>query len=76
MRKAAFIPMQGQSSRNRTNKGKLYETGLSDMDFNEAADIYVINTCTVTHVSDRKSRAVIRRATRRNPWQVLVTGCL
>lgn len=33
----------------------------------EPADLYVINTCTVTHVSDRKSRQQIRRMKRENP---------
>lgn len=43
----------------------------------EPADIYIINTCTVTHVSDRKSRAVIRRAVRRRADAlVVVTGCM
>ncbi|MGE5390824.1 MAG: tRNA (N(6)-L-threonylcarbamoyladenosine(37)-C(2))-methylthiotransferase MtaB [Deltaproteobacteria bacterium] len=43
----------------------------------EPADIYIVNTCTVTHVSDRKSRAVIRRAVRRQPDAlVVVTGCM
>lgn len=44
--------------------------------FNDAADIYIINTCTVTHIGDRKSRQLIRRATKRNPDAlVVVTGC-
>jgi len=43
----------------------------------EPADVYIINTCTVTHVSDRKSRAVIRRAIRRQTDAlVVVTGCM
>lgn len=42
----------------------------------EAADLYVINTCTVTHVSDRKSRQQIRRMKRENPNAVVaVVGC-
>ena len=42
----------------------------------EKADVYVINTCTVTHLSDRKSRQYIRRAHRENPAAVIaVTGC-
>lgn len=42
----------------------------------DAADIYVINTCTVTGVSDRKARQMIRRATSSNPDAVVVvTGC-
>lgn len=51
--------------------------GYTVVDFNEAADIYIINTCTVTHVSDRKSRAMLRRAARRNPDAIVVaTGCM
>ncbi|AEG16179.1 RNA modification enzyme, MiaB family [Desulfofundulus kuznetsovii DSM 6115] len=52
------------------------ERGYKVVDFSEAADIYVINTCTVTHLGDRKSRQLIRRATRNNPHaRVVVTGC-
>ncbi len=44
--------------------------------FPEPADVYVINTCTVTHEADRQSRQVIRRAYRANPEAALiVTGC-
>ncbi len=40
------------------------------------ADIYVLNTCTVTHIADRKSRHLLRLARRRNPGAVIVaTGC-
>ncbi|WP_054691895.1 tRNA (N(6)-L-threonylcarbamoyladenosine(37)-C(2))-methylthiotransferase MtaB [Syntrophomonas palmitatica] len=43
----------------------------------EPANVYVVNTCTVTHVSDRKSRAVIRRIARRNLDAIIaVTGCM
>lgn len=43
---------------------------------NQYADVYVINTCTVTNLSDRKSRQMIRRAKRMNPESVIVvTGC-
>lgn len=46
------------------------------VDFEEVADIYIVNTCTVTNVSDRKSRQIIRRAKQINPDSVLVvTGC-
>ncbi|MGB4442800.1 MAG: radical SAM protein, partial [Dethiobacteria bacterium] len=45
-------------------------------DFNKPADIYVINTCTVTGLSDHKSRKAIRRARRRSPEAIIVaTGC-
>lgn len=51
--------------------------GYQIVDFLQAADVYVINTCTVTHVSDRKSRALIRRARKINPNAVVVAaGCL
>ena len=42
----------------------------------EEADVYVLNTCTVTHVADRKARQAVRAAKRRNPDSVIVvTGC-
>ncbi len=45
-------------------------------DFKDKADIYVINTCTVTNDADRTSRKTIRQAKRRNPEAVVVaTGC-
>ncbi len=51
--------------------------GYQLVDFDEPADIYIINTCTVTHVSDRKSRAILRRAVRRNPQaMVAAIGCM
>lgn len=51
--------------------------GYELVDFEDKADIYVINSCTVTHVSDRKSRAMIRRAVRCNPDALVVaTGCV
>src|SRR5690242_21869649 len=44
--------------------------------FEEAADCYIINTCTVTDRADWEARQLIRRANRRNPLaKVLVTGC-
>ncbi|OZM57750.1 tRNA (N(6)-L-threonylcarbamoyladenosine(37)-C(2))-methylthiotransferase MtaB [Lottiidibacillus patelloidae] len=50
--------------------------GYERSDFEKSADVYVINTCTVTNTGDKKSRQVIRRAIRRNPDAVIcVTGC-
>jgi len=43
--------------------------------FDAAADVYVINTCTVTHIADHKSRQLIRRAAARPGALVVVTGC-
>lgn len=50
--------------------------GYERKDFEKTADVYVINTCTVTNTGDKKSRQVIRRAIRKNPEAVIcVTGC-
>lgn len=52
------------------------EAGYKQKEFEQQADVYVINTCTVTNTGDKKSRQVIRRAIRRNPDAVIcVTGC-
>ncbi|MCT8139672.1 tRNA (N(6)-L-threonylcarbamoyladenosine(37)-C(2))-methylthiotransferase MtaB [Anaerobacillus sp. CMMVII] len=52
------------------------QNGYEKKDFETIADVYVINTCTVTNTGDKKSRQVIRRAVRRNPDAVIcVTGC-
>ena len=50
--------------------------GVELVDAHEAADLVVVNTCTVTSIADRKSRQAVRRARRTNPGaQILVTGC-
>jgi threonylcarbamoyladenosine tRNA methylthiotransferase MtaB len=50
--------------------------GYERVEFESTADVYVINTCTVTNTGDKKSRQVIRRAIRKNPDAVIaVTGC-
>nr|WP_309099860.1 tRNA (N(6)-L-threonylcarbamoyladenosine(37)-C(2))-methylthiotransferase MtaB [Fredinandcohnia onubensis] len=52
------------------------ESGYERTEFESTADVYVINTCTVTNTGDKKSRQVIRRAIRKNPDAVIcVTGC-
>lgn len=49
---------------------------LAVVPFEQGADIYLINTCTVTHEADRQSRQLIRRAHRANPAAaIVVTGC-
>ncbi len=46
------------------------------VDFEELADVYVVNTCTVTNMSERKSRQILRRAKEINPNSILcVVGC-
>ncbi len=50
--------------------------GYNITDFEDVADIYVINTCTVTNDADRTSRKTIRQAKRKNPKAIIVaTGC-
>lgn len=50
--------------------------GYQKVDFEQEADVYLINTCTVTNTGDKKSRQIIRRAIRKNPDAVIaVTGC-
>lgn len=54
----------------------LEQDGFSIVPFSEAADVYVINSCTVTAKTDAESRRLIRRANRLNPQaRVVVTGC-
>src|SRR5215472_1226154 len=50
--------------------------GFQQRDFGELADVYIVNTCTVTHLGDRSSRQMITQAHRRHPDALLVvTGC-
>ena len=52
------------------------EAGYETCDYEEFADVYVINTCTVTNMSERKSRQILRRAKEINPDAILcVVGC-
>lgn len=54
----------------------LQERGYKIVPFDEAADIYIVNTCTVTNIADRKSRQMLHRAKKRNPEAVVVAvGC-
>jgi threonylcarbamoyladenosine tRNA methylthiotransferase MtaB len=55
---------------------RLAEAGCLLVGVGEEADIYILNTCTVTHIADRKSRQCLRQARRRNPHALLVAlGC-
>lgn len=57
-------------------KERFIEAGYEIVQENKPADVYVINTCTVTNVADRKSRQFIRRARKMNRYaKVVVTGC-
>ena len=54
----------------------LEQAGYAIVDFTQTADVYVINTCSVTNMADRKSRQMIHRARGKNPNAVIVAaGC-
>jgi threonylcarbamoyladenosine tRNA methylthiotransferase MtaB len=58
-------------------ESRFTQAGLEQCDFDEVADVYVINTCTITDRADAESLKLARRARRRNPGaRVIMTGCL
>lgn len=57
-------------------KNQLTKIGYEEVSFEEAADIYIVNSCTVTSIADKKTRNVLRRAKKINKnGTVIVTGC-
>lgn len=57
-------------------RSSLEALGLVTVRYNDPASVYIINTCSVTHTADSKSRSAIKRAIRQNPNAlVIVTGC-
>ena len=77
-KKVAFYTLGCKVNQYETNamKQELLKEGYSIVDFEDIADIYVINTCTVTNMSDRKSRQMLRRVKNINPNAILVViGC-
>ena len=51
--------------------------GYTTVPYEEMADVYVVNTCTVTGTGDKKSMQAVRRCSRKNPKaDIVVTGCL
>jgi threonylcarbamoyladenosine tRNA methylthiotransferase MtaB len=55
---------------------KFREDGYQIVSDDDWADVYIVNTCTVTHIADCKSRHVLRAAKRRNPLAIIIaTGC-
>ena len=54
----------------------MQKAGYSIVDFDDKADIYVVNTCSVTNMADRKSRQMLHKAKKDNPDAVIVAvGC-
>ena len=75
---AAFTTLGCKVNQYETQKilESFEEAGFAVVPFNQPADVYVINTCSVTSVAESKSRYTVRRATRTNPEaKVVVTGC-
>ncbi len=78
MKKAALYTLGCKVNQYETEAmGELLKkSGYEITDFSQPADVYVINTCSVTNMGDRKSRQIIRRAKKTNPDAVIaVAGC-
>ncbi|WP_053957572.1 tRNA (N(6)-L-threonylcarbamoyladenosine(37)-C(2))-methylthiotransferase MtaB [Inediibacterium massiliense] len=78
MKKVAFYTLGCKVNQYETEAmTELFEkSGYEIVDHEDIADVYVINTCTVTNLGDRKSRQFIRRAKRKNPESLIaVVGC-
>ncbi|MGL5315084.1 MAG: tRNA (N(6)-L-threonylcarbamoyladenosine(37)-C(2))-methylthiotransferase MtaB [Peptostreptococcaceae bacterium] len=78
MKKVAFYTLGCKVNQYETEAMlEMFEKeGYTQVDSEEYADVYVINTCTVTHMSDRKSRQYIRRMKKINPDAIIaVVGC-
>lgn len=73
MKKAAFYTLGCKVNQYETEAilEMFRNNGYEIVDFEEFADVYVINTCTVTNLSDRKSRQMIRRAKKTMKTQLL-----
>lgn len=78
MKKVAFTTLGCKVNQfeTETMEGLFKARGYETVAFDQPADVYVVNTCSVTHLGERKSRQLIRRATRTSPGAtVVVTGC-
>ncbi len=76
--KVAFLTLGCKVNYYETEKmtADFIRHGFEITDFQDDADVYVINTCTVTNIADRKSRKMIHRAKKRNPNSLVVAvGC-
>ena len=76
--KVAFLTLgcKVNSYETEAMQALLTTAGATVVEFNEMADIYVVNTCSVTNVADRKSRQMLHRAKKKNPEALIVAaGC-
>ena len=75
---AAFINLGCKVNRYETDamKQKLNDAGIVITEPDEVADIYIVNTCSVTNIAEKKSRQMLRRVKRKNPEAIVVAaGC-
>ena len=78
MKKIAFYTLGCKVNQYETNGmiQKFIDNGYQIVEFNDVADIYIVNTCTVTNIADKKSRQILRRAKEINPNSIIVAvGC-
>ena len=78
IKKSHFILYGCKVNQYETNgmREKFIEKGYEIVDFNEIADIYIVNTCAVTNIADKKSRQILRRAKIHNKNAIVVAmGC-
>ena len=77
-KKVAFYTLGCKVNQYETEiiKKDFIENGYEEVKFEDNADIYVINTCTVTNIADKKNKKMLRRAKKTNPEAVVIaTGC-
>ena len=77
-KKVAFITLGCKVNQYESNgmAQKFLEKGYKVVEHTEKADIYVVNTCTVTNISDRKSRQMLRRVKEINKDSIVIAvGC-
>lgn len=78
MKKAAFLSLgcKVNSYETEAMRNMFEAAGYEIVDFKDIADVYVVNTCTVTNIADRKSRQMLHQAKARNPQAVIAAvGC-
>ena len=78
LKKAAFMTLGCKVNQYETDAMEelLSGAGYEIVDFKDVADVYIVNTCSVTNMADRKSRQMLRRARKNNPKALVVAaGC-
>lgn len=78
MKKVAFITLGCKVNQYETNAmaQEFIRNNYTVVEHNEVADIYIVNTCTVTNMSDRKSRQMLRKVKEENPHAIIIAcGC-